>query len=61
LRAQHRLVLSRGFSEPIVEAGHDRARRARNHPVIAAEQRLAHVEEGLLNDRAGAGLARLAP
>ena len=49
---QERPVLSRGLSEPIVEPGDDRARRARNHPLIAAEQRLAHVEEGLLNDRA---------
>ena len=54
-------VLSRGLDEPIVEPGDDRARRARNHPVIAAEQRLAHVEEGLLNDRGAADLARPAP
>ena len=57
---QERLVLSRGLGETIVEPGDDRARRSGNHPVIAAEQRLAHVEEGLLNDRR-ANLARLAP
>ena len=32
-------------------------RRAGNHPVVAAEQRLAHVDEGLLDDR-GAAISR---
>ena len=58
---QERPILSRGLNEPIVEPGHDRARHSRNHPVIAAEQRLAHVHEGLLNNRGAANLARSAP
>ena len=54
-------VLRRGLAQPIVEPGDDRRRRPRNHPIIAAEQGLAHVDEGLLNDRSAANLARLAP
>src|SRR6185437_5834807 len=53
-------VLRRGLGEPVVEPGDERARRAWNHPVMAAEQGLGHIEEGLLDHR-GADLARPAP
>ena len=57
---EERLVFGRRLGETIVEPGDDCARRAWNQPLIAAEQRFTHVEEGLLNDRR-ANFARLAP
>ena len=57
---EERLVFGCGLGETIVEPGDNCARRAWNQPLIAAEQRFAHVEEGLLNDRR-ANFARLAP
>jgi len=54
-------VARRGLAHLIVEARDGRRRRPRNHSVVAAEQRLAHIEERLLDDRGRADLARLAP
>ena len=54
-------VARRGLAHLVVQPGDDRRRRPGNHAIIAAEQRLAHVDEGLLNDCGAANLARLAP
>ena len=54
-------VARRGLAHLIVQPGDDRRRRPRNHAIVAAKHGLAHVDEGLLNDRGAANLARLAP
>ena len=56
-----RAVARRRLAQLVVEPGDDRRRRSGNHAVIAAEQRLAHVDERLLDHRRDADLARLAP
>ena len=51
----------RRLAQFVVEPGDHGSGDARNHAVVAAEQRLAHIDEGLLNDRRAADLARPAP
>ena len=58
---QQNAILRRRLAQLIVEPRDDARRGSGNDAIIAAEQRLAHVEEGLLNDRRVADLARLAP